>query len=93
MTEPFDYKILYTNIIRRQIAILGPQLAVARARSVEGLTINDSGAVTAYDGDSKKVLNDLISSYVAIFGTISLESIKPLIESFPDNHSNAAISQ
>ncbi len=88
MSDHFDYKELYTNIIRRQISLLGPQLAIAKARGVSGLSVDETGAVVAYQGDPKKILNDLISAYVAIFGTIVLESIKPIMEDFPNNHNN-----
>ena len=40
-----DYKQMLTEIIKKQIVILGPQIAVLKARGVSGLKVSDEGEV------------------------------------------------
>ncbi len=86
MNESINYKELYTEIITRQVVILGSRLAITKAKSISSLVVSESGQVIDYQGDPQKILNDLISVYVSIFGTIVLESIKPIVENFSENN-------
>jgi len=65
-----EYKQMLTEIIKKQIVILGPQMAVLKARGVPGLKVTDDGLVTDISEPEQDVLQKLIDEYVALSGEI-----------------------
>lgn len=85
MEEPTkdEYKRIFTEIIKKQIVILGPQIAVLKARNVPGLKITDDGAVTDISGPERVVLQELIDEYVALSGEIVKNAVNSIFEKYP----------
>lgn len=78
-----DYKQMLTEIIKKQIIILGPQIAVLKARNVSGLKVADDGTVTDVDGPEQIVLQKLIDVYVALSGEIVKNAVSSIFEKYP----------
>jgi len=78
-----DYKQMLTEIIKKQIIILGPQIAVLKARSVPGLKVGDDGTVMSVDGPEQVVLQKLIDEYVALSGEIVRNAVNSIFEKYP----------
>jgi hypothetical protein len=78
-----DYKQMLTEIIKKQIIILGPQMAVIKARNVLGLTVSDEGVVTEISGPEQTVLQNLIDEYVALSGEIVKNAVSSIFEKYP----------
>lgn len=78
-----DYKQMLTEIIQKQIVILGPQIAVLKARNVPGITISDDGKVTEVTGVEQVVLQKLIDEYVALSGEIVRNAVNSIFEKYP----------
>lgn len=78
-----DYKQMLTEIIKKQIIILGPQMAVIKARNVLGLTVSDEGVVTDISGPEPVVLQNLIDEYVALSGEIVKNAVSSIFEKYP----------
>jgi hypothetical protein len=78
-----DYKQMLTEIIKKQIVILGPQIAVLKARSVPGLKVSDDGSVTGVSGPEQVVLQKLIDEYVALSGEIVKNAVNSIFEKYP----------
>lgn len=85
MEEPTkdEYKRIFTEIIKKQIVILGPQIAVLKARNVPGLKITDDGVVTDISGPERVVLQELIDEYVALSGEIVKNAVNSIFEKYP----------
>lgn len=85
MEEPSkeEYKQIFTEIIKKQIVILGPQIAVLKARSVEGLKVADDGTVTEITSSEKAILQRLIDAYVALSGEIVKNAVSSIFEKYP----------
>lgn len=81
-TDRSDFETLIEAAIDRERDVMGEQ-AIAVARSVEGLTVADDGSVDAVDGDGKRVLGDLVDSYVAASGDVAAFLIARRIENVP----------
>ncbi len=73
-----DYKRLLTEVIRKQIAILGPQITLAKAKSVAGMTVDENGNVTAIAGDPQMIMQTLIDQFVQLSGLIVKKTLEPL---------------
>lgn len=84
-----DYKKLLTDVIKKQIVILGPQITLAKARNVKGLTISDDGTVTAMQGSPQELIQDLINQFVQLSGEIVKKTMEPLLSVYPDGASKA----
>jgi len=73
-----------TKIIQSQMAILGSQIAVAKAQEVAGLSVTSSGMVAGIKGKPREVLQALVSVYSSLSGGIVKDTIKPLVSRFPE---------
>ena len=78
-----DYKQMLTDIIQKQIVILGPQIAVLKARNVPGMTVSDDGVVTDINGTEQVILQKLIDEYVALSGEIVKNAVNSIFEKYP----------
>ena len=74
-----DYKQLLTQVIKKQLAILGPSIALAKARAVQGLVIADDGTVTDISGNPQEITQKLIDQFVALSGEIVRKTMEPLL--------------
>lgn len=67
-----------TGLIQKQMVILGPNVALERARKINGLTVDDKGVVTALKGDSEKILQSVIDEYISLTGDITKTIVQSL---------------
>ncbi|MFH1536984.1 MAG: hypothetical protein ABID45_03290 [Patescibacteria group bacterium] len=84
MAEENQYQNLLSEIIAKQAVILGPEIAVLKARSVEGIEVDDQGKVLSVNGDPKEVLQKLVDAYVSLSGQIVKSAMLPLFSKYPD---------
>lgn len=78
-----DHKQLLTQVIKKQMVILGPDITLAKARNVRGLTVADDGTVTAVSGDPQEVTKQLVDQFMELSGLIVKKTMEPLLASFP----------
>jgi len=78
-----DYKQMLTEIIKKQIVILGPQMAVLKARKVPGLSVGDDGTVIGVTEPEQTILQKLIDEYVALSGEIVRNAVNSIFERYP----------
>lgn len=83
MEESEEYKGVMTEVISKQSVILGPGIAVMKARNVEGLTVSDEGVVTDIEGDHKEALQNLINQYVELSGQIVRATLGSIFDKYP----------
>ena len=69
------YTQLVQSIIEQQELIIGP-VAIERAKSVEGLTIDWANKSVILSKNPKEVIDALVDQYKALFGQISVEVCK-----------------
>lgn len=74
-----DYKQLLTDVIKKQIVILGPDITLSKARNVKGLTVTNDGTVTSYEGSPQEVTQALIDQFVQLSGLIVKKTMEPLL--------------
>lgn len=78
-----DFQKLLTDVIKKQIIVLGPDITLVKARNVKGLTISDDGTVTNFAGDPKELVQDLIDQFVQLSGLIVKKTMEPLLANYP----------
>ena len=83
-----DYKKLIAEIIQKQIDIIGSDIAVQKAKNVEGLEISDTGEVLGLSGDPPSVLQKLVDEYIALSGQIVKNVLSPVFAKYPEINFN-----
>jgi chemotaxis protein CheY-P-specific phosphatase CheC len=78
-----EYKSMLSELIKKQVVMLGPSVALGKAKKVEGLQIDDQGNVTNITGDPKQVLKDLANEYMEISSQIAQNTIEALLNKYP----------
>lgn len=77
------YKTLMTEILQKQTVILGPQIAVLKARNVSLIEVSDDGKVTDIKGDPKAALQALVDEYVKLSGQIVKNALGSIFTKYP----------
>ena len=78
-----DYKRLITEIVKKQMDILGPEIALSRANAVKGLKVDGKGDVVDLSGDPQADLQSLIDAYIALSGEIVKNILGPVFAKYP----------
>ena len=84
MSENEQYSELISEIIKKQAIILGPEIAMLKARSVPGLTVDNNGKVTLAGNNPKDVLQSLVDQYVELSGQIVKNALGSIFAKYPD---------
>lgn len=77
-----DHQKLLTEVIQKQIIILGPSITLAKARNVPGLTVTDDGIVTQIAGNPQEISQKLIEQFMELSGLIVKKTMEPLLASY-----------
>lgn len=83
MANDSNYANLITEIVRKQMDILGPEIAVRQATNVAGLKIKDTGEVTSINDDPQTVLQKLVDEYISLSGAIVKNVLGPVLAKYP----------
>lgn len=83
MEEREQYLSLSSEIIAKQAVILGPDMAILKARNVPELVIDDQGKVTDIKGNPVEVLQKLIDEYVELSGEIVKNALGSIFAKYP----------
>ena len=75
---------LLTDLVKKQMVMLGPGVAIANARKVAGLTVSEDGQVTAIAGDPQVALDQLAKEYMNLSGQIAQATLSSLLEKYPN---------
>lgn len=78
-----DYKQLFSQLIKKQMLVLGPDITLAKVRNVIGLTADVNGDVQKIDGDPQALLQSLINQFVELSGLIVKKTMESILTSYP----------
>lgn len=78
-----QYLTLLTEIIKKQAVILGPEIAILKARGVPELTVEKDGKVIDISGDFDVATRKLVDEYVALSGQIVKTALSSVFLKYP----------
>jgi hypothetical protein len=78
-----DYKKMLTDLIQKQMVVLGPNIALDKARKVPGLSLNTDGTVQDINGDPQMILKGVANEYMTLSGQIAQMTLNSLLEKYP----------
>ena len=84
MPEKEEYIALMTEIIGKQSVILGPEIAVLKARNVPNITVGADGKVVDVKGDFKEAVQKLVDIYVDLSGQIVKNALGSVFAKYPN---------
>lgn len=83
MADKQQYIEIISEIIQKQRDILGPDIALLKAREVIGLKLDKEGKVLNIVGKEDEVLQSLVSKYIELSGQIVKNILSPVFEKYP----------
>lgn len=83
MAENWDYLRLLSDFVKKQMVILGPSIALAKARKIGTLSVADDGQVTTITGDPQASLEMLLNEYMNLSGKVAQNVLHSLLEKYP----------
>ena len=78
-----SYKKMLSDLIQKQMVMLGPNIVLDKARKVSGLVVSNDGEVTEISGDPKVVLKGVADEFMALSGQIAQMTLNALLEKYP----------
>jgi hypothetical protein len=79
-----NYKKFISELIRKHMVILGPNIARDTALRVAGLSIDASGDVLKLDGDPLLILKSLTNAYTEFSAPVTHLVLSALLEAYPE---------
>lgn len=83
MSDQADYQALMSDLIKKQMVMLGPNLVLSKSRQVTGLTVADDGTVQSINGDPQVALQELVNAFMSLSGQIAQMTLNALLEKYP----------
>ena len=83
MPDKEEYGKLLTDLIQKQMVVLGPNIALDKARKIQGIKLGDDGTVLEIGGDPQMVLKGVANEYMMLSGQIAQMTINSLLEKYP----------
>lgn len=78
-----DYKHFLSELIEKQMLIIGPQIGLDKAKRIPGLTVDEAGKVVEISGDAYLVVKNLIDEYSSLSQPITQSVLCLLVEKYP----------
>lgn len=83
MTDIDEYKNMLSDLIKKQMVMLGPNVALGIARKINGLNVGDDGTVTDISGDPQIVMEGVANEYMKLSGQIAQMTMETILEKYP----------
>lgn len=83
MSTVEDYQALLSDLVKKQMVMLGPAVAISNARKIGALTVAEDGSVTAIAGDPQAAMSALANQYMSLSGQIAQATLASLLEKYP----------
>lgn len=83
MNDKQQYIALINEIIEKQSIILGPDIALLKAKNVPGLDVSPEGKVLDVQGDAQEKLKGLVDQYVELSGLIVKNALGSIFAKYP----------
>lgn len=82
-TTDADFKKIFSELIKKQMLVLGPDITLAKVKNVTGITVDNNGEVQSITGDPQKLLQLLINQFVELSGMIVKKTMESILTSYP----------
>lgn len=77
-----SYRKLFSELIKKQVVVLGPDITLAKVKSIPGIEVDGEGNVTKIEGDPQALLQSLINQFVELSGLIVKKTMESILASY-----------
>lgn len=81
MSKTQDYKAIISEYIKKQMIILGPVVAVEKARKLNMIKLKEDGNVTQINGDGEEIMTMVESEFEGMIGSVAHTVLLRVIDS------------
>lgn len=74
---------MLSDLIKKQMIMLGPNVALGTARKVSGITVSEDGTVTDITGEPQVVMEGVANAFMNLSGQIAQMTLKTILEKYP----------
>jgi len=74
-----DYKEVLTEVIKKQMIILGPDITIAKVKGIPGVVVSDDGTISDVAGDPKQITKEMEEAFTDLAGSVVKKIMEPLI--------------
>lgn len=78
-----QYLALINEIINKQSVILGPDIALLKAKNISGLVFSSENKVIDVQGNTEEKLQKLVDQYVELSGLIVKNALGSIFAKYP----------
>ena len=83
MADVDIYKNMLSDLIKKQMIMLGPNVALGTVRKVSGITVSEDGTVTDITGEPQVVMEGVANAFMNLSGQIAQMTLKTILEKYP----------
>lgn len=83
MADVETYKSMLSDLIKKQMIMLGPNVALGTARKVSGITVSEDGTVTDITGEPQVIMEGVANAFMSLSGQIAQMTLKTILEKYP----------
>ncbi len=83
MADVDIYKNMLTDLIKKEMIMLGPNVALGTVRKVNGITVSEDGTVTDITGEPQIVMEGVANAFMNLSGQIAQMTLKTILEKYP----------
>lgn len=84
MEDSNRYRNIISDLIKKQMVMLGPNVALGQARKINTMSVADDGTVTDIVGDPQTVLQSIAKQYMALSGAIAQMTLESILAKYPE---------
>ena len=77
------YLKLLTDIMHKEMIVLGPAPTLLKAKAIKGLHVSDNGSVTGIEGDPQEITRLLIENLMEFSESAVRKSVEPILSIYP----------
>jgi len=74
-----DYQKVLTEVLQKQIIILGPAITLTKARNVPGINIDNTGRVISLEGDGHAISVKVLEQFRELSPLLVKKTMAPLL--------------
>lgn len=83
MADVDIYKNMLSDLIKKQMIMLGPNVALGTVQKVSGITVSEDGTVTDITGEPQVVMEGVANAFMNLSGQIAQMTLKTILEKYP----------
>lgn len=75
-----EYQIILSQVIKKQLAVLGPDVTLTKLAKINGIKVSDTGTIMSIHEDPTALSEELIEEFMSLSGPVVHATMQPLLD-------------